>query len=338
MPRIERGDFLIYGAAGVAVTAQHAVSETTRAWTAQILGREYDGMESLDFQSGERAGKVLRMNRGGVSYAEPHMGFGEGRAAYLVETLETIPDKSLVLVEEPETSLHPSAQHKLGHYLMDVSIRRGHQILISTHSEYLLRGLPSKSRLCFHWEGGNLRQLQGLSASHAASIMTLGHDKALTVLVEDICAQSVVTEMLRRSDPVFLQSVRIVSAGDCEAIATTMTCLRDSGLQVAAVLDGDMPSKPKENIFALPGGLPPEKDMFAAAPVITHLEAQYALVWRDFAAANNFAQRNHHEWIPQLAVHLSLAVNVLISELARKYAETVDCAALTTLLKESITR
>ena len=53
---------------------------------------------------------IVCVQRGGVEYSEAHMDFGEGRTQSLVVALEKIPQKSLVLVEEPETSLHPSAR------------------------------------------------------------------------------------------------------------------------------------------------------------------------------------------------------------------------------------
>ncbi len=51
------------------------------------------------------------------------MGCGEGRIQYLVTTLEALPPKSVVLIEEPATSLHPHAQRVFGNYLVDVVTR-----------------------------------------------------------------------------------------------------------------------------------------------------------------------------------------------------------------------
>ncbi|UQX13368.1 hypothetical protein [Candidatus Mycobacterium methanotrophicum] len=41
------------------------------------------------------------------------MGFGEGRVAYMVNTMESAPAQSLFVPEEPETSLHGHAQKRL---------------------------------------------------------------------------------------------------------------------------------------------------------------------------------------------------------------------------------
>lgn len=49
--------------------------------------------------------------------------------------------KKIFLVEEPETSLHPSYQSKLADFFIDAQKTFGHQFIIETHSEYLIRKL-----------------------------------------------------------------------------------------------------------------------------------------------------------------------------------------------------
>lgn len=48
---------------------------------------------------------------------------------------------SLMLVEEPETNLHPGLQSKLGDFFLDSVKSFNHQFIIETHSEYLIRKL-----------------------------------------------------------------------------------------------------------------------------------------------------------------------------------------------------
>jgi len=338
LPKIEKRDFSVYQARLLKVDSEKAVGGQIKSASSRILGRQYDQMRSCHVSCGHRASDILVVDRGGASYSEAHMGFGEGRAAYLVAVLETLPDKSLVLIEEPETSLHPSAQHELGKFLMDVSIRKGHQIFLTTHSEYLLRALPSAARIFLYQDAEILRQIHGLTASEATSLMTEGHDKALNVLVEDDCAKAIVTEMIRQHDSSFLQTISVTTAGDHNSIRTTIRCLNDSPIQVAAVLDGDQQPEPKKNIFALPGPKPPEKELFSKKKVCEYLRQRYGIVWEDYYAGRGLHSVDHHEWISGLAKHLSVEKESLTRELARVYAETQDCATLTNLLKEAISR
>lgn len=58
------------------------------------------------------------------------------------ESLEFIFRRNeLVLLEEPETNLHPNFQSKLADFLLDASKRFNIQFIIETHSEYLIRRL-----------------------------------------------------------------------------------------------------------------------------------------------------------------------------------------------------
>jgi predicted ATPase len=50
-------------------------------------------------------------------------------------------DYHVVLLEEPETNLHPNFQSKLADFLLDASKRFNIQFIIETHSEYLIRKL-----------------------------------------------------------------------------------------------------------------------------------------------------------------------------------------------------
>ena len=126
------------------------------------------------------------------------MGYGEARSQFLIGNLELLPEKSLVLIEEPETSLHPSAQYEFGAYLVDVSRRRGHQILLTTHSDYVLKALPSESSIYLHRKQNAIVPIVGLTPQRAKSLMAQGHDKALHVLVEDACGKAMVTELIRK--------------------------------------------------------------------------------------------------------------------------------------------
>jgi predicted ATPase len=338
LPKVEKRDFTFYRAAALTIQEKKSVAEKTSEWISRIIGRFYDGMNTISAQSGNRSGKVLSFSRDGVEYSEAHMGYGEGRIAYLVENLELLPEKSLVLIEEPETSLHPSAQHQLGHYLMDVSIRRGHQIILTTHCEYLLRALPGASRVYFHWTGGNLTQVRGLTASQATSLMTGGHDSALVVLVEDCCAKAILSELLRKADNQLLRSIQIHEGGSCTEIKTTMACLAHSQMNIACVLDGDQSPVPKQNVFTLPGKMPPEKEIFDTQEVQAHLQDMYGLNWSDFYAHNGLASKNHHDWFSVLADTISVNEKALIWDLAKVYVKHVDGSNLTALLRESISQ
>src|SRR5262249_55416847 len=155
------------------------VSERHKEWTCKVLGQNYDRITSNTVQYSNRTGTVISVERNGTAYSEAHMGYGEGRSQYLIDSLEVLPEKSLVLIEEPETSLHSSAQYEFGRYLVDVACRKHHQILLTTHSDAILEALPSESRLYLSRTSSGIRPIPGLTAQQVKSLMAQGNVKAL---------------------------------------------------------------------------------------------------------------------------------------------------------------
>ena len=338
LPRIEQRDFVVRHAKNLRISSQQDIPQVVRDAASTILACQYNAAKSRTVTYSGRNGDIVCVQRGGVEYSETHMGFGEGRTQSLVVALESIPEKSLVLIEEPETSLHPGAQHALARYLMEVSIRRGHQVFLTTHSEYLLDGLPAASRLYLTRDANDsIGCLAGLSAAEARSLMTDGATKALSVLVEDECARAIVRELLRRVDPDFLRTTGICVGGDAGSLEKTATVLRGTGLSVAIVRDADQADVPRSSIFKLPGDDPPEKELFDNAGVRAHVETTYGVRLDDFFAG--LGTVDHHEWIRRLASHVNVNENALLVELAGAYAANIperDVVNLKDLLRASV--
>ena len=99
-------------------------------WSAGYGYRQYDGIRRNTVSYATQKRSVVRVQRGPNQYSEAHMGYGEARSQYLIQTIESLRPQSLVLIEEPEISLHSHAQHEFGCYLVDVSSRNGHQAVV----------------------------------------------------------------------------------------------------------------------------------------------------------------------------------------------------------------
>ena len=55
---------------------------------------------------------------------------------------------AIVLIDEPETSLHPKWQQKYVQFLLDIFKDKDVQIIIATHSPYILKGLKEDESVC----------------------------------------------------------------------------------------------------------------------------------------------------------------------------------------------
>lgn len=348
LPKVEKSDYVVKYPKEIQVLASKPITGTTRDWICKILSKSYDQILSHEYAFRKRTGVINAVEKLSVSYSEPHMGYGEARSQYLVRLLEGLPDKSLVLIEEPEISLHPSAQYHFGCYLVDVCARKGHQIFLSTHSEYLLQALPSQSRIYLKSTDSGVVPIEGLTALQAQSLMSGGHERALHILVEDqpdkSAAQAILCELIRTIDPTFLDCVSVHPVGDCNTVRSAVRALQGTGLSVAGVLDADQnppssdPQNPRArvNIFALPGNnsvqtdRAPEKELFSCPGVKAYMQSVYNISLDDFKTG--LTDVDHHKWFEKLADQVNMQETALIAEVARVYVKQLPEAARESLV------
>ncbi|OOQ62184.1 ATP-dependent nuclease [Mucilaginibacter pedocola] len=143
IPKIESRGNKIYKNERMVLTAKRVITPEIHLHVKQILNSDYDEVWFQGMQADGKTNEIGMLSRYGYTYSENNMGFGEGRLLYMIDLLENEPNNSLFVFEEPETSLHGDAQYKFIKYLMDICIRKGHQVILSTHSSTMLEALRS---------------------------------------------------------------------------------------------------------------------------------------------------------------------------------------------------
>jgi predicted ATPase len=130
-------------------------------------------------------------------YSDAFAGSGESAAALLVHNILQAPEKSLILLDEPETSLHPRAQQRMLEFIAHQAVRKSLQVVMATHSIYLAENLPQKAiRVLVREPDGSVTVRTDLSADEALhEIGTLPPGK--TILVEDERAKHIVVSALK---------------------------------------------------------------------------------------------------------------------------------------------
>ncbi|MFZ0321150.1 MAG: AAA family ATPase [Candidatus Sulfotelmatobacter sp.] len=100
-----------------------------------------------DLSSGWAGGSELHSGYTDSPTAAPlplrSAGFGSQQILPIIVLLFASPHDSVVLIEEPEISLHPAAQVLLVRMLADAA-RAGRQILVTTHSQYVVMALQER--------------------------------------------------------------------------------------------------------------------------------------------------------------------------------------------------
>lgn len=164
-----------------------------------ILGRQYSEISIIRHTFFDCDAYTCRMSIAGLCYTEAFAGSGEFSAIKIVTSILAAEDYSLILLDEPEVSLHPGAQDRLLEFLADRVKRQKHQVVISTHSPAVIRKLPSDAIkvLVMDPSSGNVK-IPKQSALAEEAFFHLGEPIAgkITVIVEDILAQAVVRRAL----------------------------------------------------------------------------------------------------------------------------------------------
>jgi predicted ATPase len=118
----------------------------------RILGKSYSEAKTLThnlysqyISDSKEYGFSTRLKTEELQYSEACSGSGESAIVRLVTDILSVEKGSLILLDEPETSLHPYAQRKLLEFLIEQSLEKKLQIVISTHSPDLIDGMPPES-------------------------------------------------------------------------------------------------------------------------------------------------------------------------------------------------
>ena len=216
---------------------------------ARILGKPIGSIVMIEHRFFGPTGFTVKLNLNttGAAYSEAHAGSGEYAVVRLVDAIRRAPARSLILLDEPEVSLHPGAQTELLRFIEREVLAHGHQVVMSTHSPSLAAGLPSKAIKVFGFDTSRQRvALVANGCSPTEAFAHLGHATAgpthARLIVEDSSAAEMVRASLRRHGPTKLDRLEIVPfpGGAQGIVKNVLPTLAMSGVEKTAILlDGD---------------------------------------------------------------------------------------------------
>lgn len=260
-PRIESQGRTHQNRARLNIEETTGLTERETESISRILGSPYDeaSFHTVGIASAKWKDTVPQLRRGGYTYTESHMGAGEQKVVRLVSELEAIPNQSLVLLEEPELTLHPDAQFGLAWYLMTLARRKGHQIVIATHSPWIFEALPRDGRVLL------ARDRDGVSVLHNVTRLAAARELASSIksnkdliLVEDAVAKRFLNEVLRRYARDLYRNAEVVDVGSADDVQRMVSRLRSQRVRAAGVRDADYGGDAPTGLFSLPGDAAPE--------------------------------------------------------------------------------
>jgi predicted ATPase len=237
------------------------LSEDELTWIGFILGRNYTSARYIRHALFKgKDGISVQFTTAHGKYSEAFAGSGEvAVTSVVVQVLKALPG-TLVLLDEPEVSLHPGAQERLLEFLLEMSKQRKAQVVFSTHAPNMLAGLPNDAiKVFIHDKTGTFSVIPESHPYAAFRRLGVKHGGEVRVVVEDRLAKAIVTLALRSLDDA--DSSRFVvdfHSGGSSAILTYRIPIEMSdGTEVFFLLDGD---KKMVDAFVDPNNLPVAAD------------------------------------------------------------------------------
>ncbi|WP_432778126.1 AAA family ATPase [Burkholderia gladioli pv. alliicola] len=184
------------------------------------------------------------------SYSECFAGSGELAVVNYVLALEGLKKYDLLLLDEPETSLHPGAQQKLIEHLLGIVNEKLVQVIISSHSPTFVQLLPPEALVVLEETADGVAPRPGPTKASAFERLGAIEKDKITILTEDKLLE-VLTSRAIRSWPKSLRdrvNVIAVDVGVSEMLSHQARAHLQANSAVIMVLDGDQ--KPVEKIFS----------------------------------------------------------------------------------------
>lgn len=187
------------------------LSENELQAVSHILQRNYTSIGLVKHGYFGVEGYTAQLAVGDHAYSEAYAGSGEFAAIMLVRAISRAPIGSLILLDEPETSLHPGAQRGLMEFIADCCVKYKHQVVLATHSPAIVEDLPDSGRklLDVNPSSGRVR-LVSEAASVGEAFTRLGANYSpSSVIVEDKLARAFVLRAAQIKGQDFINSISV---------------------------------------------------------------------------------------------------------------------------------
>ena len=309
-------------------------SQNQVARLSEIMGRKYETARlALCNIDDEREIPVL--TKGKTTYSGFHQGSGETTTAELLGA--EFPKYGLILIDEIESSLHPRAQRRLMRDLAEQCRTRECQIILTTHSPYILEELPLQARSYILESGGSKTIVSGVSPQFAMTKMDDEPHPECELYVEDERSKTMLNELLTRHAKEIYARCTITPYGSANlgmALGEMVANIRFRN-PTCVFLDGD--NDEAVGCILLPGGDAPERVVFQ------ELKAKrWGQLWtrisRDISAVQDSCEKamvlgDHHDWLQFAANQLMCGTDALWQSMCAEWATTKSLEELASIVQ-----
>lgn len=236
----------------------HAVKLSIKNSANEIFGtKKFDTLRRVNVTRGQNEAFVFLTGKD--YYSEKNFSLGELCVLKLLLNLDTAPANSLVVIDELEMALHPSAQVRLFHYLNKVSAEKRHTIIFSTHSVSLIKTSERKNIIFLRWDDGSIIAERAPYLSVVLGGLAFVEEKSAdsVIYVEDEMAEYVTAPLIQltcseiiKNGSHALPKIEVVPIGGFAQVIAFLKkheALHRQSVKSFALLDGDVKTETLEN-------------------------------------------------------------------------------------------
>lgn len=270
-----------------------------------VLEREYEEARWIRhrlFQGDDGLSIVFKTKHG--RYSEAFAGSGEVAVTSCVVQVLAAAKGTLVLLDEPEVSLHPGAQERLLAFLALMVKRNKLQVVFSTHSPHLIGALPDDAIKTFYqMPDGSFGIIPSTHPYAAFRRLGATQGEEILVIVEDRLAKAVVQQAIKLIDDEAVRAlfnVEFVQGGANSILNARIPVLMEhKGGNVLILLDGD---QRKVQEIVNPDDIPSSQDDTLENIILTQLGANPVVLVDGGVGGGNKAQkidfrRRYLKWV-----------------------------------------
>lgn len=311
--------------AGVLEGTHSAFTAEKLARLTHIVGKNYVSA-GISTTSADARRLVPVLEHGGSRYSGFHQGVGEIAATELLA--HQFSKYGLVLIDEIETSLHPRAQRRLIRDLCTVARELEIQIILTTHSPYVLAELPPEARVYIMQGASGKTIVTGVSPDFAMTRMDEEQHPEADVYVEDVRAEKLLNEIIVTAERELVSRIKVIpfgtaSVGNALGIMASQKRFPRPSL---VFLDGDQECS--AGCRVLPGSDAPERVIFEGLKAVNWIDVASRIGRKPSetidALSRAMSNSDHHRWVDEAADNLVLGTDILWQALCSSWA--TNCA------------
>lgn len=206
-----------------------------------ILEKTYTEAKMVKHKFFQEWGYSILFKTNNAEYSEANAGSGETAVVRLVYELSKAEDYSLILLDEPEVSLHPAAQIRLFEYIAKMTVAKKLQVVISTHSQFFINDLPDEAIKVFYQDDDKFNVSNSNNKNEAFYYIGQPITDKRTLIVEDELSSQLIQNVIKSMGHGVEESFRVkyLSGGAESIIKSIGTYCMENDKNKYILLDGD---------------------------------------------------------------------------------------------------